>query len=255
VPHSSLLGNGSNIPPTVAIIANDPIACEFGSNPGRFSIVNISSTNTSPMQVNFSISGTASNGVDYALLSGTATIPANSVSTNIFVTPLGTSLPGNFSTVTLSLAPSTNYTLNSLNSATVTILDRPVNVWLRTNFTIQQRTNALVSGDSATPAGDGIPNLLKYGMGLSPFMAYSNVFNPSVTGGNLSLTCMQSLSAIDAGLLFDYSTNLISWTNNQSFFLITTNSIQGGTQTLQLKTSSQVNPFGNAFFRVRATRL
>ncbi len=41
-------------------------------------------------------------------------------------------------------------------------------LWRSTNFTAAELTNATVSGVSAAPAGDAVPNLLKYYFGLAP---------------------------------------------------------------------------------------
>jgi hypothetical protein len=41
-------------------------------------------------------------------------------------------------------------------------------LWRATNFTAIELTNSTISGEAATPAGDGVPNLLKYYLGLAP---------------------------------------------------------------------------------------
>jgi hypothetical protein len=41
-------------------------------------------------------------------------------------------------------------------------------LWRSTNFTAMELTNPAISGDAAAPAGDGVPNLMKYYTGLLP---------------------------------------------------------------------------------------
>ena len=41
--------------------------------------------------------------------------------------------------------------------------------WVSQYFTPSQLADPTISGDTATPMGDGTPNLLKYAMGISPW--------------------------------------------------------------------------------------
>ncbi len=69
----------------VSVSANDPIALEGSAvNTGYFRITR-SLSSSSPLTVNYSISGSAGNGSDYAALSGSATIPAEQTAVNVYV--------------------------------------------------------------------------------------------------------------------------------------------------------------------------
>jgi hypothetical protein len=46
--------------------------------------------------------------------------------------------------------------------------------WRRTVFSPAQLANPAISGPQATPAGDGLSNLTKYALRLSPFTAATN---------------------------------------------------------------------------------
>src|SRR6185369_11248390 len=70
-------GNGSTYPPSIA---------ENGTA-GAFYFSRTGST-ASSLAVNYTMSGTASNGVDYLTLSGVATIPAGSNGVDVVVTPI-----------------------------------------------------------------------------------------------------------------------------------------------------------------------
>ncbi|BAY42929.1 FG-GAP repeat-containing protein [Scytonema sp. HK-05] len=108
--------------PTVSIAAIDASAAESG-DVGIFRISR-SGDLTLPLQVSYSISGTATNGSDYSpTLTGTATIDTAQAFVDITITPVDDNLfdEGNES-VTLALVDAQNYSLDLFNTtATVTI--------------------------------------------------------------------------------------------------------------------------------------
>ena len=206
--------------PPWTIVASDAIAGEFGTTPGRFSIVtSVAAMSAAPLTVNYTVGGSASNGVDYATLSGSVTIPANANVTNIFISPLGNNLSAPTATITLTLAASTNYTLTNLSSAAVTLLDRPLDVWRRANFTAGQSRMPTSAATPPCPPSDGLPNLVKYALGLSPFTAYTNIFHPP-TPRQLPhpLWYLQSVSATDVALTFEYSNDMKTWQSGPAWF-------------------------------------
>ena len=78
--------------------------------------------------------------------------------------------------------------------------------------------NELVSGDTADPDGDGIPNALEYAMGLDPMSPdTSGLPTGGVVAGYLTLSFRMDKGALDAGVLYEVEacTNLIeaAWTN------------------------------------------
>jgi len=95
-------------PPVVNITAPDPIATEPGVltviDPAVFEVTRTGST-ASPLVVFYDIGGTASNGVDYQLLSGRVLIPAGAPSANIIVNPLDDNLVEGLESVVLKLEP------------------------------------------------------------------------------------------------------------------------------------------------------
>ena len=92
------------------------------ATPGQFTVQRDGDL-TEALVVNYNVSGTASNGVDYATLNGTFTIPAGEASANIVVTPLGGPLTNGNETVTVSITNMVNYDVGTPGSATVLILD------------------------------------------------------------------------------------------------------------------------------------
>ncbi len=107
--------------PTVTVIATQPNAKEATVN-GQFT-VSRTGTTASPLTVSYTTGGTADPGVNYTTLAGAVTIPANSASVTITVQPLEEELWQGPTTVVLSLAASSHYTIGASDSATVTIAD------------------------------------------------------------------------------------------------------------------------------------
>lgn len=87
----------------------------------------------------------------------------------------------------------------------------PFELWQLTNFGAEA-SNPLVGGDGATPGNDGIPNRLKYALGLSPLInSVQGLPTLQVTDGVLSLTYTKVLAATDILYTPQWSSDLITW--------------------------------------------
>lgn len=245
------IASGSNSSPIAEVVASAGMAGEFGSKPGRFTVVCPSGPNASPLTVSYSVGGTAVPGVDYAPLPGTVTIPPGALASNIIVQPLGDNLATNQVSVTVNLSPATNYTLGTLSNATVMIQDWPIDEWLRANFTTAQLANPAISGDAADPAHDGLPNLIKYALGLNPNQAEPNPFLSGTSNGMFTITYPLAISTPDVGLSLDWSSNLVTWTPAAPFLQELSASFQ---LTNQLVTLATTNASPAGFIRFRARR-
>ncbi len=107
--------------PTVYVNASDNTTAEAGPDVGVFTI---GRTTTSGSQViNYTLSGSAVNGVDYSSLTGTVTIPNGSSTVNITVVPIDDSAIDPSENIILTLTPSSNYTVGSPDHDTITITD------------------------------------------------------------------------------------------------------------------------------------
>ncbi len=91
----------------VSVDASTPLAFEPGDGPGVFTISRAGDTNAS-FTLNFSLTGTASNGVDYQTVSTAVTFEPGQLSTNVIITPLANSSKGHKSVI-LSLAGSDSW--------------------------------------------------------------------------------------------------------------------------------------------------
>jgi len=110
------------VAPAISIVASDPVAAEAGTDPGQFRITRTVTSNTA-ITVNFTIGGTAQNGIDSAIVPSSVFMPAGTTSVVVNVNPIDDSTPEAQETVILTINPSSQYIVGSPSSATVTILD------------------------------------------------------------------------------------------------------------------------------------
>ncbi len=94
---------GSDTVPVVTIQATGPIATP--ASPGVFTVFRHGDTNLT-LNVYYQIGGTASNGVDYALISNWVNISAGATSNVVTITPVKNAASSVVGTVILQLAPS-----------------------------------------------------------------------------------------------------------------------------------------------------
>lgn len=107
----------------VRIDASDFTATEPGlDDAGEFTLTRFGTTNTD-LQVFFTITGTAINGVDYATLSNSFTLRAGSLSAVLPIVPIDDPLVEGLETVKVSLVSNAAYVLDTPNNATVTLVD------------------------------------------------------------------------------------------------------------------------------------
>ncbi|HMJ90757.1 MAG TPA: CARDB domain-containing protein [Candidatus Acidoferrum sp.] len=114
------VGTGGTVP-TLTVTASAPNAAEAGAN-GSFTITRSGSTSAA-LTVNYTLGGTAANGIDFQTLATSATIPAGAASTVVTVAVLDDLDSEPAEDVVLTIAGSANYTVGVLSTATVTIFD------------------------------------------------------------------------------------------------------------------------------------
>lgn len=115
----------TNATPVVTIQALDAHAAEENGssgnpNPATFRVRRAGSLD-SELKVYYSISGTASNSVDYATLPGTLTIPAGAKSADIMLTPIDDKIEEPTETVVLKLEPPPSATSQNIAAASYLI--------------------------------------------------------------------------------------------------------------------------------------
>jgi hypothetical protein len=102
------------------------------------------------------------------------------------------------------------------------LLSTPYQTWQQGNFTGAELTNSAISGDTADPDSDGIPNLMEYALGLSPKAPNSSglpVASIQNIGGTnyLAVAYKQVLYDTDISYTVQVSGDLVTWNSGPSF--------------------------------------
>ncbi|MDE3067321.1 MAG: hypothetical protein KGJ60_07185 [Verrucomicrobiota bacterium] len=127
--------------PTVSILATVPTTAENNTPPGVFSVTRTGDTNNA-LTIQYAISGTAINGVNYTMISNSVVIPAGATNGEIQIAPVDFSFTNDASrSVILRITDTTNYMVGVADSGTVTILNNDV-----------LPTAILATADNALPA-------------------------------------------------------------------------------------------------------
>jgi pectate lyase len=193
----------------------------------------------------FSIVATGSAPLKYQWYFNTNTSLAGATNTTLTLTNLQTTNSGAYSVVvsnSVSFAASAFATLTVNSGATGFAL------WQSLEFTPAQLADPSISGQNATPANDGVPNLVKYALGLAPFVSATQpLIGFRLEGGEGILSFNRPVSVPDVVYEVEVSTNLFNWsTNGVIQMLIGTNS--GGLQMWEGHYSGVTN--SQRFFRL-----
>ena len=162
----------------VFAVATDASAQVATNDTGEISIVRTGDT-SAPLVVGFTLAGGAGQaapGIRYMLTPGgsAVTIPLGETSTTVIVNPLADMAVLGTQSVTLNLAAGSGYDIGAPSSASVQLFDSPFNVWKIQEFGSLAAAQSPSAADTATPAGDGLTNLLKYSLGLAPLVPAAN---------------------------------------------------------------------------------
>ncbi|MGO8925852.1 MAG: Ig-like domain-containing protein [Limisphaerales bacterium] len=130
--------------PTVLLLATDPTALS-GTSSGAFTVIRYG-PETNDLVVNLTLSGTASNGVDYVTIPNTLTISNGDRAADILVSPIVNLDHRGNKKVVLTLDTNANYAISGKGRATVLIVDDVYNVPPPT-VTLTDPTNGTVFND------------------------------------------------------------------------------------------------------------
>lgn len=154
-----------------------------------------------------------------------------------------------------------NDTISDNNSAAQTFTVAPppagIEAWRQLHFGAPESAGS--AADAATPAGDGVANLLKYALGLSPTNAASSADLPALTnnGTTLSITFRRARAPQDITMKVEAAHGVPgSWTNIWSS---ATNAFTGGTNDFEVETVEDPVPIkeapdGQRYLRLKVTR-
>lgn len=156
---------------TVQVLTTVLTATEGGPQSGQFTFSRNGAPNN-PLTVQFSVGGNATSGTDFTAMGTSVVIPAGQASVTLAVSALADDAFEGTEFLTLSLVADSAYGIGVQPAATVLITDvSPVTNWFRQHFSPAELSNPAVGGHGADPENDGIPNVLEFGLRLSPWQS------------------------------------------------------------------------------------
>ena len=131
----------------------------------------------------------------------------------------------------------------------------PIDYWKQNCFTAQQLGNSSASGDAASPAGDGVPNLMKYALGMNPNVNSRvglPVYGTTSTSGTAYWTFTYSKVDSVSDITFhpEWSNDLSSWSSTGLIEQVLSDN--GTVQ--QVQDSIPAGAAKSLFFRLRVSR-
>jgi len=184
--------------------------------------------------------------VNYATADGTATAPADYIAANgtlnwsdndtadktFSVTANLDQLVEGTKTASLTLSSPTNGAgLGSPSVATLNIADSPMDVWRGLTFGANANVPS-IGGDNATPANDGVTNLMKYALGLNPSVSVGGIGAVTIENNYLTLSIVRSslppsdvtlISEVSGGLAGSWQANTTTLVNTATLFKVRDN--------------------------------
>ena len=203
-----------------------PEAAELGPDTGEFTFSRIGDlTFQVPIQV--MLSGTASNGADYILITQTNTItfPAGIDTIIIPVTPFLDHRTEGDETVVFTIVTNLIYNIGN-GEATVTIHDSPYGMWNIAHFTLEELTDPLLSGEDADFDHDKRINFIEYAFNLDPKgpdpatnapLRTTIESNPADGKNHINLTYHRWIEPTDVRYEVRISTNLLTWNSGTNY--------------------------------------
>lgn len=192
------------------------------------------------------LSATASSGlpVTFQLMGGPATLDGNVLTFTGagFVTIRATQAGGSG----FDPAPPVERTFEITASTTASF-----ETWRAANFTSAELADANVSGAAAIASADGLPNLLKYALGLSAKTPAAGAAGEAgTTGTHYTLTFTRAAALPDVTCTVEASTDLATWTETG----VTLEQVSADTTSETWRASYPTTGTAAVFFRLKVTR-
>ncbi|MCZ7637788.1 MAG: glycoside hydrolase family 88 protein [Verrucomicrobia bacterium] len=143
----------------------------------------------------------------------------------------------------------------------IAALEQPTfTAWRRQHFTAAEQADPEVSGPLASPALDGVPNLLKYALDLPPRVPVSGPVLLLASGrdaaGRLELRYDRLRGAHDVAFVLESSLDLKNWQPDRAFPVASrTELLSDRLERVHLIPSPVGDPGANRFFRLRLESL
>jgi len=193
---------------------------------------------------------------------------SNHVSFNATNLPTGLSVDASTGIVSGTPAASGSFSSNFIDASAsgsilyqvnFTIAASPYSTWKTTAFASLNGA-AGISGDTDTPAGDGVPNLIKYALGLGP-MTNGSQYLPvtgttTISGTNyLTLTYTQVIAATDIVYTVEVSNDLLTWNSGTGYTAVLSTTPNGdGTNTVVVQDLAPAGSTPHQYMRLKVTK-
>lgn len=235
----------------VQVVASDAQTREGATDSARFSIVRSADEAGSAITVNYTLSGSGLS--RFTATTGTATMAAGATMATVNLQAVGDNTAQGTQEVTLTLNNGVGYSVGALSSATVKVLDRPIDAWRHAHFSAAELANPLVSGDSADVDGDGLITVEEYALARDPHRFDGNAFVGAAAGGFLTLTYPRAKAAADVTVSAEGSADLSLWASTGVVEQIGLFDM-GDTQLVTVPLAAPIASKEAGFLRVRITR-
>jgi DNA/RNA endonuclease G (NUC1) len=197
--------------------------------------------------LNYSSTSSSGSSIGAIDLSGFAALQNVGAGTNVtfrIVNYGGTSSGGTW--YVFDTAGSSAPDLALFGTVTSVITLTPVQSWRLQWFGTTNNTG--IAADTYAGTSDGMPNLLKYALGLNPLVATNNPVVGDISTGHLRLTAPRNPNATDVTFSGIVSGDLITWTTNDTV-------VDQNTPTVfQIHDGVPVTGGTNRFIRLRITQ-
>jgi hypothetical protein len=253
---------------TVKIVASATSAQKGVGTTSFFTFTGLGLPTTSNLIVSYDFVSGAGKGIyrtDFGMsaIPPNITIPSGQSAIQMTVTPLefnGVTGPVD---VTVKVVDGPGYAADETDTATVHILDSPINNWKISKFGSVANANLPSADDAADPNGNGIPNLIEYALGTDPNASAPNTRAPvaaqeTVDGGSYLTLTFTRPKPTPSGVTYypefrpDFS--LATW---DAATTVTGYPINNGdgTETVKVRTPLPItDEAGMGFLRLRVTR-
>jgi probable HAF family extracellular repeat protein len=152
--------------------------------------------------------------------------------------------------------------VGSAATATVTVVATPYDIWTGQSFTgsVGEFTvnDIFDSAPLDDPANDGVPNLIKYALGLNPLTSVSGAL--LTTGVDSTHTYPKATfsvmdSATDVSVVVQYSADLTHWYSGPTYTTVTGSSDNGTATTYTVQSTTPFSTAPQQFMKLQVTRL
>ncbi|MDQ6633095.1 MAG: hypothetical protein M3Y82_15300, partial [Verrucomicrobiota bacterium] len=248
-------------PTSIYLYASDSEAAELGPDLGQFTIQRFGDINFD-LTIQMTMSGTASNGVDFVALTNSVTIPAGTNLTTFYVTPFLDNRTEGDESVVFNVITNSGYTIGSA-TATVTIHDSPYGIWTINHFTLEELTDPNLSGEGADFDRDGLVNFNEYAFHREPKSTETSSvittaieFNPVDGQYHITFIYQRLIPPVDVRYAVYVSNDLFTWNTGINYIeeLQVTNDGNGLTETVKARVKAPYTLLNNQFITIRTSR-